>query len=220
MKIRAIITGATGMVGEGVLIECLAHADVEHVLVLNRKPCGVSHPKLEEVLCPNFMDLSAIENKLQGYNACFFCMGVTSIGLTEEEYTNFNRDIPVHVAEVLSKLNKDMTFCFVSGAGTEGSGKSKNMWIRVKGKAENDLMKLPFKKAYMFRPGYMQPTKGAKNTLKLYKAVSWMYPVFRAVFPKFVCTLKEVGLAMINTVNKDYETNLLEVKDIVALAKK
>ena len=220
MKVRAIITGATGMVGEGVLIECLAHPNVEQVLVLSRKSCGITHPKLQEVLCSNFMDLSAIENKLQGYNACFFCMGVTSLGLSEEEYTKFSYDIPLHVAKTLVRLNPDMTFSYVSGAGTDGRGKRKNMWMRVKGKTENDLMKLPFKKAYMFRPGYMQPTKGAKNTQKLYKPISWMYPLFRALFPKFVCTLKEVGLAMINTVNKDYETNFLEVKDIVALAKK
>jgi nucleoside-diphosphate-sugar epimerase len=219
MKVRAVITGATGMVGEGVLLECLSNPDVEQVLVLNRKPCGVSHAKLTEVLCPNFMDLSAIESKLQNYNACFFCMGVSSIGMTEAQYTSLNYDIPLNVAKVLSRLNNDMVFCFVSGAGTNGNEQSKSMWVRVKSRAENDLMKLPFKKAYMFRPGYMQPTKGAKNTIKMYNYVKWMYPLLRVAFPKAACSLQEVGIAMIHTVTKGYEKNCLEVKDIVELAK-
>jgi len=219
MKIRAIITGTTGMVGEGVLHECLLHPDVEHVLVINRKPCGVSHPKLKEIIHSDFYNLSSIENQLTDYNACFFCLGVTSVGLKEEQYHRLTYDLTVHVAETLSTLNKNMTFCYVSGAGTDSTEKGKSMWARVKGATENKLMRLSFRKAYMFRPGYMHPTKGLKNTLKYYRAFSWMYPVLRALFPNFVSTLQELGLAMINTVNKGYDKSILEVKDIVKLAK-
>jgi hypothetical protein len=219
MKIRAIITGTTGMVGEGVLHECLLHPDVEHVLVINRKPCGVSHPKLKEIIHSDFYNLSSIENQLTDYNACFFCLGVTSVGLKEEQYHRLTYDLTIHVAETLVTLNKNMTFCYVSGAGTDSTEKGKSMWARVKGATENKLMRLSFRKAYMFRPGYMHPTKGLKNTLKYYRAFSWMYPVLRALFPNFVSTLQELGLAMINTVNKGYDKSILEVKDIVKLAK-
>ena len=219
MKIRAIITGTTGMVGEGVLHECLLHTDVEQVLVINRKPCGVSHPKLKEIIHTDFHNLSSIENQLLNYNACFFCLGVSSVGMKEEQYHRLTYDLTIHCAETLSRLNKDMTFCYVSGSGTDSSEKGKSMWARVKGKTENKLMQLPFKKAYIFRPGYMHPTKGLKNTLKYYGVFSWMYPVVRPLFPNFVSTLAELGIAMINTVNKGYDKSILEVKDIVKLAK-
>jgi len=218
MKVRAIITGATGMVGEGVLHECLLHPDVEQVLVINRKPCGVTHPKLKEIIHSNFLDFSPIKEHLVGYNACFFCLGVTSLGMKEPEYYHLTYELTMHVAQTLSTQNKDMVFCYVSGAGTNNTGKSMSMWIRVKGKTENDLMKLPFKKSYMFRPGYMQPTKGLKNTQKIYLFMGWMYPILRALFPKTACTLKEVGIAMIHTVTLGYEKPILEVKDIVELA--
>jgi hypothetical protein len=219
MKIKAIITGVTGMVGEGVLHECLLHPDVEQVLVINRKPCGVYHPKLKEIIHIDFHNLSSIENQLQSYNACFFCLGVSSVGMKEEQYHRLTYDLTIHMAETLSRLNNEMTFCYVSGSGTDSTEKGKSMWARVKGKTENKLMQLPFKRAYMFRPGYMHPTKGLKNTLKYYGAFSWMYPALRALFPSFVSTLQELGLAMINTVNKGYEKSIVEVKDIVKLAK-
>jgi hypothetical protein len=219
MKIRVIITGVTGMVGEGVLHECLLHPDVEHILVINRKPCGVSHPKLKEIIHTNFHDFTPIEGQLTNYNSCFFCLGVSSVGMKEDQYHRLTYDLTVHVAETLSRLNKDMTFCYVSGSGTDSSEKGSSMWARVKGKTENKLMQLPFKKAFMFRPGLMKPTKGLKNTLKIYIALTWMFPLLRSLFPGFVCTLKEVGIAMINTVNKGYPKSVLEVTDIVALAK-
>ena len=219
MSIHAIITGATGMVGEGVLHECLLHPEVDEVLVINRKPCGVSHPKLKEIIHSNFHDLSAIEGQLRNYNACFFCLGVSSIRLNEEQYHRLTYDLTLHVAETLARINSGMVFCYVSGAGTDSTAQGKSMWARVKGKTENKLMQLPFKRAYMFRPGFMQPTKGLKNALKLYVAVTWLYPMLRSLFPKYVCSLKEVGVAMINTVTKGYEKSILEVKDIVALAK-
>ena len=218
MKIRTIITGVTGMVGEGVMHECLLHPDVEQVLVINRKPCGVSNPKLKEIIHSNFFDLSAIEVQLTNYNACFFCLGVSSVGLKEPEYTKLTYDLTLNVAKTLAKQNQDMTFCYVSGSATDSSEKGSSMWARVKGKTENHLMQLPFRKAYMFRPGYMHPTPGLKNTLKYYAWLSWLYPLFRVVFPGFVSTLKELGLAMINAVSQGYDKSILEVKDIIKLA--
>jgi len=219
-KIRAIVTGATGMVGEGVLHECLLSDEVESVLVITRKPCGTAHPKLKEIIHPDFYNISAIESQLSGYNACFFCLGTTSIGKKEEEFFKITYTLTMHFAETLSRLNPGMTFCYISGGATDSTEKGRIMWARVKGKTENDLMKLPFKQVYNFRPGYMNPTKGLKNTLSMYKYISWMYPFLRMTFPKYVITLKELGLAMINTVNKGYNKNILEVKDIVELSKK
>ncbi|MGZ3834601.1 MAG: NAD-dependent epimerase/dehydratase family protein [Mucilaginibacter sp.] len=218
-KIKAIVTGATGMVGEGVLLECLMNAQVEKVLVINRKPCGVEHPKLKEVIHKDFIDLSAIEDQLLGYNACYFCLGVSSIGMKEPEYYRLTYTLTMNVAQTLSKLNPDMTFCYVSGTGTDSTEKGSQMWARVKGKTENDLMKLPFKQVFAFRPGFMLAAKGAKNLLPYYKYIAWMYPFFRKVMPQFVSTLAEVGQAMINITLHGYEKKVLEVKDIVAVAK-
>jgi len=219
MKLRTIITGATGMVGEGVLFECLQHPEVEKVLIINRKPSGYTHPKLEEILHENFYDFSSIESKLSGYNTCFFCLGVSSIGMDEQKFKRLTYDLTMHVAQTLAKYNSDMTFCYISGSGTDSTEKGRTMWARVKGKTENDLIKLPFKKVYAFRPGYLHPTKGLKNTLKYYAYVGWMYPFFRTVFPSFVTTLKELGLAMITAALKQPEQKVIEVKDIVRLAK-
>lgn len=219
MKIKAIITGATGMVGEGVLHECLNHPDVEQVLVINRKPCGVTHPKLKEIIHADFFDITPVLSQLSGYNACYFCLGVSSVGLNEAQYHKLTYGLTLHVATHLSKINPDMTFCYVSGAATDSTEKGKVMWARVKGKTENDLMKLPFRKVYAFRPGYMQPTPGLKNTLKMYALLSWSYPVLRRLFPAHVSTLKEIGIAMIHCTQKDYKKPILEVKDIVEIAK-
>ena len=139
MKIKAIITGVTGMVGEGVLHECLLHPNVESVLVINRKPCGVKHEKLKEIIHKNFFDLSLIENQLIGYNACYFCAGVSSMGKSEQEYKRITYDLTVSFANNLLKLNPEMTFCYVSGVGTDSTEKGRSMWARVKGKTENDL---------------------------------------------------------------------------------
>ena len=220
MKIRAIVTGSTGMVGEGVMHECLLHPDVEQVLVINRRTGGVSHPKLREIIHPDFFNLSPIEGQLQGYNACFFCLGVTSVGLNEAEYTRLTYDLTIHAAETLVKHNSEMTFCYVSGARTDSTAQGKIMWARVKGNTENKLMQMSFKKAYMFRPGFMKPTKGLKNTLKPYLFLGWLYPVLRTLFPNGACTLEEVSIAMINAVRLGYEKSVLEVTDIVELAKR
>ena len=218
MKVNAIITGATGMVGEGVLHECLLHPDVETVLTISRKPFGITHPKLNEIIIKNFFDIKSIEEKLSGYNACYFCLGVSSVGKNEEEYRKLTYDLTLSFAEILSRLNPDMTFCYVSGDGTDSSEKGKTMWARVKGKTENDLMKLPFKKVYAFRPGYMQPTKGLKNTLIYYKLGSWLYPLFKLLMPSHVSTLRDLGIAMINVTLKGYDRSVIKVRDIIKLS--
>lgn len=220
MKIKAIITGATGMVGEGVLHESLNHPNVEAVLIINRKPCGVKHKKLKEIMHNDFSNLSAVEDQLSGYNACYFCAGVSSIGKSEEEYKQITYDLTMNFANTLVNLNHEMTFCYVSGVGTDSTEKGKSMWARVKGKTENDLLKLPFKAAYMFRPGYIQPIKGLKNSYKIYKVIAPLYPVLKTIFPKYVVTLKQLGLAMINSSLYGYEKKILECKDIVELSKK
>lgn len=219
MKIKAILTGATGMVGEGVLHECIQHPDVEEVLVLTRKPSGYSHPKLKELIHADFYNITPIQEQLKGYNACFFCLGVSSVGMKEDEFYKKTYVLTMHVATVLSQQNNDMTFCYISGAGTDSTEKGKTMWARVKGKTENDLMKLPFKQVYNFRPGIISPTKGLKNTLSFYKWLRWLLPVIRLTMPNFISSLKQLGLAMINTSRLGYEKQILEVKDIVALAK-
>src|SRR5512146_1875838 len=198
MKIRTIITGATGMVGEGVLHECLLHPDVESVLAINRRPCGVRHEKLKEILHKDFSDFSSIEKELIGYNAAFFCMGVSSIGMAEETYRYLTYDLTLALARTLSKLNPDMTICYVSGMGTDSSENGRVMWARIKGKTENDLMKLPFRQAYMFRPGFIRPTKGLRNTHTFYRVLSPLFPLANLLLPKSILTLKEIGLAMIN----------------------
>jgi hypothetical protein len=219
LKIKAIITGTTGMVGEGVLHECLQHSLVESILVINRKPCGVHHPKLKEIIHSDFYDFSAIEGQLKNYNACFFCLGVTSIGKEEEEYYKLTYTLTMSLATPLSKFNPEMTFCYVSGAGTDSTEKGRSMWARVKGKTENELMKLSFKKVFAFRPGFIKPTRGLKYTHKFYKYINWLYPIGRVLFPNGFCTLKEIALAMIHAVNATEDRKILEGKDIIEMAK-
>lgn len=219
MKIRAIITGATGMVGEGVLHECLLHPDVEHVLVINRKPGGVTHPKLKEIILNDFFDLSPIESELGGYNTCFFCLGVSSVGMGDDEYRHLTYDLTMNVARLLAKLNPDMTFTYVSGAGTDSTEAGRLAWARVKGATENALMQL-FRNAYMFRPGFMKPTPGLKNVKTYYKFIAWLYPIGRALYPAGFSTLQELALAMIKSASIGYEKKVLEVNDIVTLAKR
>jgi hypothetical protein len=220
MKIKAIITGATGMVGEGVLYECLLHPDVEEILVINRRSCNATHAKLKEILLTDFFKLDSIADQLAGYNACFFCLGVSSVGMKEADYTRITYDLTLNFAQVLVKRNTDMAICYVSGAGTDSTEKGRLMWARVKGKTENDLLKLPFRDAYMFRPGLIQPTKGLKNTYTVYKILYPLLPLFRWLFPAFVSSLREIGKAMIHAVISGYEKKVLEVKDIVSLSRK
>jgi uncharacterized protein YbjT (DUF2867 family) len=217
MTLKAIITGATGMVGEGVLIECLNHPDVAQVLVINRKPGGVSHPKLREIIHGDLFELAIIEPQLGGYDACFFCLGVSSIGMSQEEYRRTTYDLTLNVARTLAKCSPDLTFCYVTGAGTDSSEGGRIAWARIKGATENALMRM-FKRSYMFRPGFMKATPGQKNVKSYYTWLAWLYPIGRALYPNRFCTLREVGRAMINAAGKGYPKPILEVGDIVALA--
>ena len=219
MEIKIIITGATGMVGEGVLFECLQHPDIKQVLMVNRRPYKIKHPKLEELIVPDFLNLDEFSSLLTNYDACFFCAGISSIGMNEQEYSHITYDITMHFANKLASLNPKMIFNYVSGGHTDSSEKGRIMWARVKGKTENALMKLPFKKVYNFRPGFMKATAGQKNIKSYYKFIGWLYPLFRVLFPNQVSTMSEVGLAMINSVLKGYSKQILEIKDIKSLAR-
>jgi len=217
-KVRAIVTGATGMVGEGVLHECLKSEAVEKVLVVGRKSCGVSHPKLTEIILPDFFDLTNIEDRLKGWNACFFCLGISSVGVSEEEYKRLTYDLTMHFAATLVRENPEMTFCYVSGKSTDSTEKGRLNWARVKGKTENDLMKLPFKRVFAFRIGFLKPEKDFKNTGRLYNYLGWLYPLIRMVSNDYASTLGEVGQAMIKSAGTGYEKQVLEVEDIIKLA--
>lgn len=206
------------MVGEGVLLECLQNPNLEHVLVLTRKSTGRTHPKMTELLVPNLQNLSAVESQLTGYNACFFCAGVSAVGISKEEYERITYDLTLDVGRTLARLNPDLTFIYVSGAGTDSNGKSYQHWARVKGRTENALLALPFRAAYLFRPAFMKPTLGQHHVIKAYKYLDWLYPVVRRLLPSYVSTLQEVGQAMIKVVLAGYPKPVLEVRDIVALA--
>lgn len=216
MKIKVIITGASGMVGEGILHECCQRNEIEEILIVGRRSCGYTHLKVKEIVHSNLYDLSSIEEQLKRYDACYFCLGMSSIGVKEPEFTKVTYDLTMHFAQTLSRLNPNMTFCYVSGRGTNENGKQ--MWQRVKGKTETDLTKLPLK-VYNFRPGIMKATKGLKNTLSLYKWMSWLIPVINTISPKSVLSLKQVGDAMINVSLRGYKKNILEVSDIHILSK-
>jgi len=217
MNIKAIITGTTGMVGEGVLHECLQDPSIDKILVINRRPCGITHDKLREIIHQDFFDFSSIKEQLLGFNACYFCMGVSSVGMNEEKYHHLTYDITTALANVLSEVNPEATFCYVSGAGTDSTEKGRSMWARVKGKTENHIINI-FSNGYAFRPGYIQPTKGLKNAYKVYKYVGPLYPALKRLFPGYVCTLEDIGLAMIQVTKKAHDTRILECKDITRIA--
>ncbi len=218
MKIRVILFGATGMVGEGVLHECLQHPDVESVLVIGRKTCRLKHSKLRELLHNDFFDYTSIENQLTGFNACFFCLGVSSLGMNEKDYYRITYDLTMQAAETLSKLNPVMIFCYISGAGTDSTEQGRLRWARIKGRSENQLLRLPFKAAYMFRPGFIKPTTGLKNAYIFSKILGWFYPLWKILVPKYVCTMEDLGLAMINAARIGYSKQVLENIDIGQLA--
>jgi uncharacterized protein YbjT (DUF2867 family) len=218
-KRKVIITGATGMVGEGVLLECLEHPAIEQVLMVNRRPYSAKHPKLKECLVPDFMNLERFNNQLTGYDACFYCAGVSSAGMSEKEYSHIIYDITTNFARTLASLNPQMILVYVSGSLTDSSEKGRVMWARVKGKTENALMRLGFQKVYNFRPGFMRPTPGQHNIKSYYKVIGWMYPFLRVLLPNQVSTMSDVGLAMINCVLKGYPKQVLEIRDINSLAR-
>lgn len=214
---KVIITGATGMVGEGVLFECLENPVVKEILIVNRRHYDLQHPKLKELIVKDFTKLETFENQLAAYDACFYCAGISSVGMNEEKYNYITYETTMAFAEQLIKWNPGMVFNFVSGGHTDSTEKGKIMWARIKGKTENALMKLPFKAQYNFRPGFMKPFKAQKNVKALFKPVIWLFPI---LLPKISLTLKQVGQAMINAVQKGYQKQVLEIEDIKILAAK
>jgi uncharacterized protein YbjT (DUF2867 family) len=218
--IRAVITGATGMVGEGVLNECLKSDAVEKILVIGRRSCEITHPKLTEIIHQDFFDLSAIKNQFAGYDACFFCLGVSALGRSNDEYEKQTYDLTMDFAKTLVQTNIATTFCYISQQGADPTGKSFLNWARVKGKTENELLKLPFKEVYIFRPGFLKQTAGLKHANKLYTYLNWVYPILRKVSTGYASTLTELGKAMISSATEGYEKQIIEVEDIVKLSKK
>ena len=214
--IKVIITGATGMVGEGVLFECLQNSKVSGVLIVNRRHYELSHPKLKELIVPHFFELDQFGENIRGYDGCFFCAGVSSVGMKEDKYTRVTYDTTLAFAKAVLTHNTNMVFTYVSGSQTDSTEKGRMMWARVKGKTENDLAKLPFKAEYNFRPGIMLPFPGQRNWKATYEFIG---KIVKAVAPKKVLTMQEVGSAMINTVMIGYSKNILEIADIKALAK-
>jgi hypothetical protein len=217
--IKIIITGTTGMVGEGVLLECLSSPDIEAVLSVSRKPSGIKHPKLKEYIVADFLALQTDDPELRGYDACFFCAGISSIGMSEADYTRITYDTTLHFAKVVSGLNPEMTFIYVSGASTDSTEKGRIMWARVKGRTENDLQKLPFRKVHNFRPGMMKAVPGQQHLLKLYKYFAWLYPIVKTLFPNSASTLQQVARAMIICATTDIKKPILEVTDINSMKK-
>ena len=218
---NVILFGATGMVGQGVLRECLLDPEVQHVLSVVRTPSGQQHPKLRELVHTDFFNYSDVESELKGYDACFFTLGVSSAGMDEAKYRHLTYDLTLAAATTLARLNPQMTFVYVSGAGTDSSERGRTMWARVKGKTENDLLKLPFRAAYMFRPGFIQPLHGIRSKTRLYQAIYTalgpLLPLIKSAFPKSITTTEQIGRAMLQVVKHGYPKPILEAKDIIAL---
>lgn len=215
---KVIVTGVTGMVGEGVLLECLADPAIEQVLAVTRRACGHSHPKLKEVLVPNFRELAGVEPQLTGYDACFYCAGVSSVGMSEHDYAVITYDTPLQFAEVLVRLNPEMVFVHISGAHTDSSERGKVMWARVKGKAENALARLPFKAVYNVRPSLMKPTPGQLHIKRAYRAMLVFYPLLNLFFPGL--PLAEIARGMIHAARFGAPKTVLEVEDMKTLARR
>lgn len=216
---KIIITGTTGMVGEGVLLECLTRPEVTEILSVSRKPTGLTHQKLNEYIVPDFLLLNENDERLKGYDACFFCAGVSSVGMKAEEYRRITYDTTLHFAKALNP-NPGITFVYVSGGGTDSREKSRMRWARVKGKTENDLMKLPFKQAFGYRIGFLIAASGQKRVLKYYKYISWLSPLIKLVLPNIISTMNQVALSMIYAARNGYERNVIHVKDIKIMAKR
>jgi uncharacterized protein YbjT (DUF2867 family) len=220
---RVLLFGATGMVGQAVLRECLLDPDVEIVRTVGRAATGVKNVKLHEVVHADLWNYTAIEQELRGFDACFFCLGVSSVGMSEAEYERLTYGITVAAAETLARLNPGMTFIYVSGAGTDSSEKGKVMWARVKGRTENALLRLPFKAAYMFRPGGIQPMHGERSKTRAYRIgyllAKPLLPLLRRMFPGSIMTTEEISRAMLNVVRRGAPRRILETSDIRACAR-
>ena len=215
---KVIIFGASGMVGQGVLRECLLDPDVEHVLSVGRSSTGQQHPKLREIVVPNLFELESIKPDLTGYDACFYCLGVSSAGMSEERYTHITYDLTMVVSGTLLQLNSAMTFIYVSGKSTDSTERGRSMWARVKGRTENALLRHPFKAVYMFRPGAIIPMHGIKSKTgwynTLYAVTKPLFPLLRKFFPGSVTTTEQVGRAMLAVAKRGYPKPILEGSDI------
>jgi uncharacterized protein YbjT (DUF2867 family) len=215
---KVILFGATGMVGQGVLRECLLDPGIESVLSVGRSPSGQRHAKLREIIHDNFVDYSAIEAQLTGYDACFFCLGVSSIGMSEERYRHLTYEITMAAATTLAKLNPSMVLTYVTGRGTDSSESGSLMWARIKGKTENDLLKLPFKATYIFRPAAIQPLHGVRSKTgwvqAIYVATAPLLTFLNRVVPKYMTTSAQLGRAMIKVAREGYPKPVLESEDI------
>jgi len=220
---KVIITGATGMVGKGVLLECLESEEVTEVLSISRRSLEIEHPKLKELLHKDFSEFESVKSKLLGYDACFACMGVSSAGMKEPEYTRLTYDYTLSLAKVLREHSSDMTYIYVSGQGTNSKENGGSMWSRVKGKTENDLLGMGFKAAYMFRPGAIIPRKGVTPSSKIYAVMvnnlAWLIKLFKKLMPNSIVDTVQIGQAMINAVRKGYDKKIIDPRDVLVLAK-
>jgi uncharacterized protein YbjT (DUF2867 family) len=216
--VKVLLFGATGMVGQGVLRECLLDSGVERVMAVGRTGTGRQEPKLGELVVPDVASLGGVEGQLAGYDACFFCLGVSSLGMVEERYTRLTYDLTLSVARTVARCSPGLTFVYVSGAGTDSSERGRSMWARVKGRTENELLRLPFKAAYMFRPGAILPLHGVRSRTRW---IRWLYALaapiaaaWRALLPDSITTTEQVGRAMLRVVRDGYPTRILETRDI------
>jgi uncharacterized protein YbjT (DUF2867 family) len=218
---NVILFGATGMVGQGILRECLLDPGVHQILSIVRTPSGQQHPKLRELVLADFFNYSAVEPELTGFNACFFALGVSSAGMDEATYTHLTYDLTLAAATTLARLNPQMTFLYISGAGTDSTERGRTMWARVKGKTENDLLKLPFRAAYMFRPGVIQPLHGIRSKTRLYQTFYTVFnpvlPLLKSAFPQYITTTEQLGRAMLKVAKSGFPKSILESKDINSL---
>lgn len=219
---KAILFGASGMIGKGVLLECLDHPQVEQVLAVGRSKVETEHPKLRQIIHQDFTDFSGIESELKGYDACFFCLGISAAGMKEADYRKITYDFTMAAAKTLHKLNPEMIFTYVSGQGTDSTEKGRMMWARVKGKVENNLLALGFKRAVMFRPGVIIPRRGIKSKTKsyqlMYDYLGWLLKIIEKFAPDSVTDTTKIGRAMINVHLKGTNQKILHAKDINALA--
>jgi uncharacterized protein YbjT (DUF2867 family) len=219
---RVALFGATGMVGQGVLRECLRDADVSQIVCVGRTPVGMQHPKMEDLVTTNLFELDRIEDKLRDLDACFFCLGVSSSGMSEQSYRHLTYDLTLSVATLLARINPGITFVYVSGAGTDSSERGRSMWARVKGATENALLRLPFKAAYMFRPGVIVPLDGIQSKTPSYRVfyglLGVLLPTLRKLFPRSMCTTRTIGLAMLEVARHGASSPILGAAEIDAAA--
>lgn len=217
---NVIITGSTGMVGEGVARVCIDNQEIDSILLISRRPSCLDHPKVKEVLIKDFLDLSGIESELTGYDACLHCMGISSVGIEIEQYKVITQDMTLNLGKTLSRLNKDMTFMYVSGGGTDNSGNAKMAWSRIKGKTENMLSVMGFAHYYSYRPGFILPYKGQQNAHNFYKYINWMFPLGKMIYLKGFSSMEDLGLSMIQLTLEPSNETIIDGTHINKLARR